>query len=212
MKKIIIGSLFLLLWACQDSPHTNVSHVKGSFDKNSGSKIDNELGAKWIENFKSNRINARNENVDLFKISKVNLNKLLKNSGVIGITFHYAIDENGVWHIIAIPLNEHLSLWSPLQIAIDALEDKEIDNMVAQQHIQNYKASYPSHVRYHLFGVNIFDEIKLNKEFEIHLGEDDNQVPQLLLIVRPNQGAGRTSAAELVTYDQAPRCPPRCPE
>jgi hypothetical protein len=207
MKKLIIGALVLLLMACQDSPDA-AKEIVNKLEPSVGEKIQTDMGLRWIANYKKNNSSAREG--QLFKISKANLKKLMKNSEAVGISFHHALDENGIPHILALSINKTLNLWSTDESIIDANENNEIDFSLARTWTENYKTANPEEIQYHSFGLDIFKEISKRNEFEIVRAVNDDQIPQLLLIVRNNTEAGRVNNSTVEIYDASQRCPPLC--
>jgi hypothetical protein len=211
MKKFIIGYLVLLM-ACSDGHEEGAKEEVKAFNRKIGEQINTESGLRWMSNYRSQNSGAR-ENEQEFKISKANLTNLLKAPNVLGITFHHANDDADQYRILAVPVVESAKLWSPTScFVIDALTNKPIDIAIAKQWTDNYKQAHPNEIQYHFYGADIFEEIKRNNEFEIAQAIDDENKPQLLLIVKHNSASGRLKDALVTIYDRTDPCPPDCRE
>lgn len=213
LPAVLISALLL---SCNDSKEVagtpDVSHYKTV-----GMKIPTDMGARWIEAY-----NSRNETSGrilglTYSINKDQLQSSLNSvTSLVGIAFHYGIDELGATHIVAIPVDETLSLWSNVEGRkyIDANFGVEISQSVASAWADRYKAQYPDQIWFHYFGRNIFDEIFSGPEFtSLNIAPALNDLdlsPELLLIVGNAETLllGRTSSATDV-YDASYPCP-RC--
>jgi hypothetical protein len=210
MKKIIV-SYFILFLACQDRPEDASSRNVAitTFYQNVGQKISTELGLRWIENYQRQMSLSRDG--QLFKVSQAHLLSML-TSEIIAMAFHYAIDDAGNTHILVVPLDGGMNLWDELKpkVIIDASVNSPITIADAKRWAVNYNNLHPNDIQYHLFGTRVFDEIVKSPEFEISPAVDDEQTPQLLLIVRHENTTGRIRSENTDVYDRSQRCPPTC--
>jgi hypothetical protein len=154
-----------------------------------------------------------------YTVSATQVEALVQSvSGLTGVAFHYATDENGNQHILLIPVDTSLSLWSsiPGRIFIDANTGDAISQSVAQTWAQNYKDAHPFSIWFHFFGKDIFDEILVIPYFDTLDIEPAinilNLTPQLLLVVWNNDilplGNGRTMDEGGKIFDASNPCPP----
>jgi hypothetical protein len=151
-----------------------------------------------------------------YAVTKQSLETMMQStSGLIGFTFHHALDHAGKHHILIIPIDNALQLWtssSSTRIFFDANTNTAIDIEIARNWIDRYTAANPERIRYHFFGADIFREIVQSPEFRIEEAINDEQIPQLLLVVPgniENSGTGRINSEDQV-YDLSVRCPTHC--
>ena len=186
--------------------------------KTIGEEIPFETGMEWIEFYR--RQQHEQGRLDLsssFSVSAPHLESILKSiAGLVGIAFHYGIDDLGKIHIVTIPVDESMSLWSDIsgRIIVDANTDTEISQDIASTWAQRYKDAYPDEVWFHFFGKNVFDDMialpfLTNVEIEPATNALD-LTPELLLVVTDDDltSAGRTANTEGVVYDASNACPP----
>lgn len=214
MKKIIAGIIIVFIISCQKELHTpEGSDLNSIFNASVGKPISTSVGRRWIERF--NRGFEGGRLGQAYAVTKPNLEAMMQStSGLIGFTFHHALDNAGIHHILVIPVDNSLGLWtSPSQrVLIDTNTDTGIEFDEARKWIDNYTNAYPNAIRYHFFGSDIFQEIVQSPQFQIEEAINDEQVPQLLLIVQnnaENSDNGRTNLEEQV-YDASARCPTHC--
>lgn len=220
-SSIVFFALYfaLSLLACQDTKEnfTNTSDEISSFKK-VGEQIPFETGMRWMDVYKSK---TRAEGRLLFSdysISASKLDELVQSvSGFTGVAFHYGIDDNGATHILIIPIDESLSLWSsiPGRIFVDANSGNEITQSVASAWADNFKQAHPSDIWFHFFGQEIFEEMNTIPYFntlDIQPGLNDVLLPQLLLVIWPEVVSilGRQAREDQngVVYDASYPCPP----
>lgn len=225
---IVITMYFTLLpLACQDTGE-DLRNTPSDivFYKSIGKQIPFETGMRWMEFYKKQNSHheGRADNqgrTDIaaytYAIPASQVEVMLQSvSGLTGVAFHYGIDELGTTHIMAIPVDESLRLWSsiPGRIFVDGNTGNEITQSVARAWAQNYQHANPVGVWFHFFGQNIFSEIIAIPYFntlDIEPAINDlDLTPQLLLIIW-NENAianGRTTAEECVVYDASSPCPP----
>jgi hypothetical protein len=138
-------------------------------------------------------------------------------SGLTGVAYHYGIDGLGVHHIIAIPIDPSLRLWTPIpgRVYVDTNTSAIISQEVAAQWANNFKAQNPDAIWFHYFGSNVVTDIVSNSSlFKLDIIpaiSDLDFSPQLLLAVSTQLdilGLGR-SATETPIYDASYPCP-RC--
>ena len=211
--------LFVLLLACQDTSENSRKSSLTAIDyKSIGEQIPMDDAMRWLALYKSkNNILAREGN--LFSVSKSAMNIVLQSiPEAMGMVFHYGIDEDGESHIILIPIDDKLSLWSDIsgRKYLDANTGTAIDQSDAQIWAQNYKHANPGTVWFHFFGIHVFDEINAIPYFtSLDIAPAINDIdltPQILLFVwnYSQSSGGKTSSSEEegVAFDKSNPCPP----
>ena len=221
--KSYFGFIFLYfalsLLSCQDTKDdVKGPHADYEFYKTIGEQIPFETGMRWIEAHRANNRDGRVAGLQC-KIAASQLVTLMQSvPNLTGIAFHYGEDGEGNTHILVIPMDESLSVWStfPGKIIVDANTSTEISQSTAEAWAQSYKISHPFGIWFHFFGRNIFDEIVAipyfsNLDIQPALN-DVNLLPQMLLIVwnADITAGGRTSEESGTVYDASNPCPP-CP-
>lgn len=222
MKNFLIalaGCLLLSLLGCQDTKDAKETPFDNEFYKNVGKEIPFEVGMRWLDEYrKQHNIQGRAD--ALYSVSALQLNLLLLSEPTLtGVVFHYGLDENGVKHIIVIPIGASMTMWSSslTRVIVDANTGNPISQEVAQTWTANYVNANPNEIRYHFFGKNIFDQITallFFKELDIEPAINDlDQSEQMLLIVWKTvlgDVLGRTKSQQGVVYDASNPCPPTC--
>lgn len=220
MKKSIVGLVLitLLLWTCQDAAEKGLKETSLSenFNETVGERIPVEVAERWLENYNKSHNQRTKDNSIIYGVSPAQLNMILK-SNPVGIVLHHALDEAGIHHIIVIPIDRTMRLWSSSTrtLLVDSKMNKTINQDLAQTWIKNYQNTNPNSVRSHFFGVNIFTEIAGNPKFsnlEIKQATNDKGMPQLLLLAWSNTGSssGKLTAEEPSVYDASGPCPGWC--
>jgi hypothetical protein len=186
--------------------------------KTIGEQIPFETGMEWIEFYNKNRYEqARLDLSSSFNVPAPQMESLLKSvTGLVGVAFHYAIDDLGQSHILVIPVNESMTLWSNIsgRIIVDANTGNEISHDIASEWAQRYKDAYADEIWFHFFGKDVFDEMVALPFFNSVDIEPAINVLDLtaeLLLVVPNDdeiSLGRTAASDGVVYDASNACPP----
>lgn len=212
-------SLAFLLFSCQDG-RDNLQQPLSEADyyKTIGEPIPLETAMEWIGNYQQRRNGeGRVELLSSYTVSAGQMEALLAStSNLVGVAFHYGIDEAGSTHIVLIPIDETLSLWStiPGRIFVDANSGEEISQSLARGWAQRFANENPSDVWFHFFGKNIFDDMTALPYFnDVDIEPALNTLnlePELLLIVW-NESlnlSGRTSAENATVYDASNACPP----
>lgn len=220
MKSLIAFlSLFLAVsfLACQDTRDGVQTTGKADYYRTVGEQIPFETGIDWIENYRTaNNGESRTGTSSGYSVPASQLKELLASvSDVVGVAFHYGVDESGKTHIILVPVDPSLSLWTsiPGRIYVDANTGTAMSQSLAQTWTTSYENAHPSSIQFHFFGANIFDEIQAIPYFEsidVEQGIDLlNLTPELLLVVW-NTGllSGRTAGEEATVYDASNPCPP----
>ncbi len=214
-----ITSVFLAmsLFTCQDSRDAVTSPSETDFYKTVGEEIPFETGMQWIDYYQDqNNSSGRASLFENYEVSAGQVESILSSvSNVVGVAFHYGTDVWGTKHIILIPVETSLSLWSsiPGRIYVDANSGNTISQSTAQSWATNYKNAHPSDIWFHFFGANIFDDIQAVPYFE-HLDIEPginvlNLTPQLLLVVwNEDLILGRSQDEEGRTFDASNPCPP----
>lgn len=209
--------MFLVL-NCQnaDDKYLNETSLgQSSLKRDVGKQIPFEQAQGWLKNLQGKTSsNGWEKNDPSFSLDPTKFKQLLTSlPGIVGLVFHYGIDENDVRHVIVIPIDETLSLFSSPKTIVDANSNTVVQQSVAREWIENYRKKYPDQIRSHFFGVNILNEINSMAGFsnmEMKRALSGEGIPQLLLFVwREGTGGGRIKSDPLV-YDYGDPCPPRC--
>lgn len=214
---IVCGTIFLA--ACQETKEEVKSPLsQQDLYRAIGEEIPFETGMAWIEFHKRKKsTKGRIETVPEWKIPAGQMNTMLSSvNALVGVAFHYAIDDFGASHILAIPVNESMHLWTliPGRVIIDANTGMEIDHDLAHIWAQNFTASNASEVWYHFFGKNVFNDMQALPYFESvdiePATNSEDLSPELLLIIWNDAqiSVGRTFAEYGTVYDASNACPP----
>jgi hypothetical protein len=209
----------LFFAGCQETKEEVKSPVtQQDLYKAIGEEIPFETGMAWIDfHKKKESAKGRIESLPPCKIPAEHVKAMLSSlNDLVGVAFHYAIDDFGASHILAIPVNESMQLWAlvPGRVIIDANTGTEISYDLAHTWAEKYKALYPSEVWYHFFGKNIFDDMQALPYFEsvdIEPATNSEELsPELLLIIWNDAqiAVGRTTALYGTVYDASNACPP----
>jgi hypothetical protein len=221
MKNLIITMIsVLMLSGCSQEVNENtLTERQNKIDRTTGEQIPLQVADRWIQAYNSQYENSgRVANTNHYAISAAEIQSLA-NPNLFGIAFHHALDNNGIHHILAIGIDETKHLWSTVnnRPCIDANNNTLIERSIAKEWTENYKASHPSEVWYHFFGQDTFNEMKniaFFKEVEIVPALNDEQVPQLLLVIedldsRESSRMMDTDNPEsIIVYDKGGVCPP----
>jgi len=222
MKKSVVVTIAIILGAfvsCHEPKEAlNSPQSEKEFYKTIGEEIPFEMGMEWIEYYqRHSATSGRTELLDNYQVSATQMNELLASTAdLVGVAFHYGTDAFGVKHIILIPVDGTLTLWSsiPGRIFVDANSGEEIDQTTANTWATNYKNANPSDVWFHFFGKYIFDDMTSLPYFNsVDIEQGINVLgltPELLLIVwnEDLNLLGRTSAQSSTVYDASNACPP----
>jgi len=223
MKKSIIVTIAILTGAfvsCHEPKEDLKSPLsEKEFYKTIGEEIPFETAMNWIENYQNQNSSSsgRTEILSDYEVSASQMDALLASTAdLVGVAFHYGTDGLGVKHIILIPVDGTLSLWSsiPGRIFVDANTGSEISQSTANAWATNYKNAHPSDVWFHFFGKYIFDDMTALPYFDsVEIEQGLNLLgltPELLLIVwnEDLNLLGRTSAENCTVYDASNACPP----
>ena len=202
---------------CQDSREDLKTNSELDFYKTIGEEIPFQTGIDWIEFYHAqNNINGRTKLLTNYSVSESQLQTLMGSvAELVGVAFHYGTDSWGTKHIILIPVENSLTLWSTIagRLYVDANTGNQISQSTAQAWATNYKNAHPSGIWFHFFGADIFDEIQALPYFEsidIEPGIDVlNLTPELLLIVWNDALLfGRTKDEDGRMFDASNPCPP----
>jgi hypothetical protein len=216
---VFIAMYFALsLLACQDSKEElkNVNHEL-AFYRSIGEQIPLETALKWKDFYRDQNSSQGRLSLSNFNISATAVQALLQSvSSLVGVAFHYGIDDAGVTHIIAIPVDESLQLWTevPGRIYVDSNTGDEISQAVASTWATRYKGDHPGSIWFHFFGEDIFAEINAISYFNtLEISPAINILtlkPQLLLIVWEEDvlPVGRTKDDSGTSFDASYPCPP----
>lgn len=221
MSRFFSVTLFAAIFfaSCQETKEdVKTPLTQQDLYKNIGEEIPFETGMAWIEFHKKRESKSgRVESLPACKIEAGQVKAMLSSvNDLVGVAFHYAIDDFGASHILAIPVNESMQLWSilPERVIIDANTGMAIDQNLAHAWAENFKASNPSEVWYHFFGKNVFDEMQALPYFKTMDIEpatnSEDMSPELLLVIWNGDqiSVGRRNAADGTVYDASNACPP----
>ena len=214
---IVSAAIFFV--ACQESKDDLKAPLsEKDLYRSIGEEIPFEVGMSWIDFH--NRKRTTMGRIDSLPACEIPVDKLrLMLSSVnelVGIAFHYGIDDFGTYHILAIPVNQSMELWPsiPDRVIIDTNSGIEISQEVAHAWAESFKATNPSEIWYHFFGKKVFDEmltIAYLEAVDIQRATHTQELtPELLLVIWNNQpvSAGRTTAVDGTVYDASNACPP----
>jgi hypothetical protein len=227
MRSLVVAIatfLALSVLSCQD---TRVEDQKHETDvalyRNIGHQIPYETGVQWMEYYQQQQggVQGRKKLLGLglfsYTISGPQVEAMTASvSDLVGVAFHWALDDDGDTHIIAIPIDPTLSLWSsiPGRIYVDANTGNPISQAVAQDWAQNYKDEHPTGIWFHFFGETVMDQILAIPYFNSMDIEPAinilNLLPQMLLIVWNEDllPFGRSDAERATIFDASNPCPP----
>ncbi len=204
---------------CQEAKEDlSKSNAETEIYKTVGEQIPFETGMEWIAYYKEkNPGQGRTELLSSYSVSSEQMSAMLSSTpNLVGVALHHAIDASGTAHILLIPVDESLLLWSsiPGRVYVDANSGTEISQSVASAWAQSYKAAHPYSTWFHFFGKNIFDDMAALPFFNDVVIEPAinilNLKPQLLMIVYNNDliALGRTQDEPGIAYDASNPCPP----
>ncbi len=203
-----------LVFSCQE-PREVADHTPDLRTyQNVGTKIPTETGARWLEAFNTKYNNGARPRRLIYSVSGSLLSQSLSIPELTGVAFHYGLDENGVKHIIVIPVDSKLRLWNFVEgrIYVDANSDTIIPKSTAEEWTERFRSQNPNGIWFHYFGRNIFDEIltfpNLTSVYIAPAINDLDLSPQLLLIVGLDFNLlGRTDSEQGGVYDASYPCP-----
>lgn len=217
----LTSALFLTfaLLSCQDTQDVPSPLSEKDHYKLIGEEIPFETAMAWMDfHEKSRAAQGRTEEAADFSVSKEKMQALIASTtDLTGVAFHYGIDSLGETHILLIPVDASLSVWStsPGRIIIDANTGEPIDESLASAWADNYKAAHPDELWFHFFGKNIFDDMLALPNFknmDIEPATHDVELtPELLLIIWEDEAIaseGRTELLFAIVYDASNACPP----
>lgn len=221
MKKLVYFSVALFaisILACQDGKEEAKNIADLSFYRNIGKQIPTQTGYRWMDVYRTKLNLAGREKPSGYALSKDNLAEIFSSvDQLVGVAFQHALDEAGEHHILIVPIDETLQIWSHNKTVIDSNTDGVVSYEDARQWAKNYQTAYPDVIWYHFFGKHVFDEMSTIPFFEYIQIEpaisDVNFTPQVLLIVNDlnsDVSSGRSEWAEAVVYDMSSACPPQC--
>lgn len=205
---------FASLLSCQDSKEEWKPSAPDLSEYSSvGMRIPAETGARWIEAYRSRfPVSGRLDGV-LYSIGSTELQLALNSvDKLVGVAFQYGLDENNVKHIVVIPVDESLRLWTDIgRTYVDANSGQPIPRGKAESWAKKFQSANPDAIWFHYFGRTIFDEILTTSDFIgldiVPAINDLDLSPQLLLIVGNSESLlGRTSG-ETPVYDASYPCP-----
>ena len=222
MKRIIIVTGVLIamsLLGCQEAKDVTSPLSEKDFYKTIGEQIPFETGMEWIKLYQKNRIaQGRTETAPSYNVPAAQLKAVLQSTEeLVGVAFHHAIDDTGQPHILVIPVDATLTLWSAdsSRVLVDANTGLEITQEEASSWASNYKDQNPDEKWFHFFGKEVFEEMCAlpyfsSMELEPAISSIDF-TPQILLIVLndDSSSSGRTAYDLMgVVYDASNACPP----
>jgi hypothetical protein len=215
---VVVAFVGLSVTGCQDSKEDSKNTPSDiSFYRNVGKEIPFDLGMRWMEAYKKKQLTSGKVASLNFALTATQLNLVLQSvPNLTGVAFHYATDGLGATHILAIPVDESLSLWStiPGRVYVDTNTGLQLTQATAEQWAQNYKNAHAGEIWFHFFGQNVFQEITSLSFFnsvDIEPAFNDQELtPELLLIVWNTvlgiTGRGKEDSGRV--YDASNPCPP----
>lgn len=204
---------------CQDTKE-ELSNPLSESDhyKTIGEEIPFDTGMEWIEYYRKKRYDeGRIQTSSPYYVPASQMEILIGSTpDFTGVAFHHGLDDTGQPHIILIPVDGTLRLWSAIEgrVFIDASTGATITQDVAAQWAASYKNAHPSDVWFHFFGKNVFDDMAMLPFFTGVAIEPAinvlNMTPQLLLVIWNEETSllGRTTEQNAVVYDASNACPP----
>lgn len=207
----------LYLSACQETKDDARDPSQKEFYRTIGEAIPFETGMEWIDNYKKGASKeGRTEVLSAYSVSATVMRALLASvSAPVGVAFHYGTDGWGITHILVIPVDESMSLWSsiPGRMFVDANSGTEISETVASAWSSAYKKAHSNDIWFHFFGKDIFDDMTALPYFNgVDIERGINTVdltPELLLVVWDDVlSTGRTNSTLGTVYDASNACPP----
>jgi hypothetical protein len=222
MKIILSMSFFLgiALSSCEDASLQNkeVSQSVIAHYRTIGAPIPFETGMHWIDIYnEKNSSTGRTQLFGQYELSDTKTLELMASvDDLVGVAFHYGLDAFGQKHIIVIPVDNTMSLWTsiPGRIYVDANTGNTISKATANAWAQSYKNQNPIGVWFHFFGEDVFQEIVALPFFnsiDVQPALNELLLPQMLLVVW-NQSlslGGRTQWSDDwgAVYDASNPCP-----
>jgi hypothetical protein len=216
---LLIWSLFVV--SCDTREDVSNTHPAVARYKTVGHQIPTEVGMRWIDLYNQKNLTQNRIGLSAYSIDDNLLSDLRESvPNLTGVAFHYGIDATGSLHIIAIPVNESLRLWTEIagRIYVDANTSTIITKAVAEEWADNFKEANPDAIWFHYFGQNVVTDILASSSLArvdiIPALSDLDFSPQLLLIVTTSfdlldlLNLGRTNG-ETPIYDASYPCP-RC--
>lgn len=212
----------LYLAACQEAKDDIKKPIsQEDVYKTIGEAIPFETGMEWIDNYrKGNSAQGRTESLLGYSVSASTMNTLLSSvNDPVGVAFHYGKDVLGITHIVLIPVDESMSLWSsvPGRIYVDANTGMQVTQSNAYTWASAYKNAHPNDIWFHFFGINIFHDMTALPYFssvDIERGINTLELtPELLLVVWDETldldlSVGRAQTENAMVYDASNACPP----
>lgn len=197
---ITLVALALLL-GCQDAPETSSSSQEG-FDRSVGEVIPYATAIRW-----KGRVGS-NGRAHTYQISQEHFSQQLQVASV-GVAFQYGIDEGGTLHVLSIPIDESLKLWSDGKLILDANTDEPISFTNAKLWAQNFREQNPAAVQFHAFGSEILvNEVAPHPAFSLVPAVNDENQPQLLIWIETTATANGRIQDEPLVVDKSYPCPP----
>lgn len=214
---LVIGAAFLFV-TCQDTKEDLKSPISAKDTyKTVGEAIPFETGMEWIAYYRNQQTaQGRTELLTSYSISDDKMTELVASTQtMVGVAFHYALDDTGKKHIIAIPVDETLRLWTsiPGRIYVDANTGNNISQSVADAWAQNFRDENPNDIWFHFFGINIINDMCALPYFDtVDIQQGINILgltPELLLVVYNDLlDLGRSQDDPGMVYDASNPCPP----
>lgn len=209
--------LVFCLVSCQESKEDAKALSVKDFYKTIGEAIPFETGMEWIDNYQKKTSTGRTEILYNYYVSSSEMRAVLGSaSDLVGVAFHWGTDALGTTHIILIPVDGTMSLWTTTsgRVFVDANTNTEISQSVASTWATAYKNAHPNDVWFHFFGKYIFDDMTALPYFnsvDIEPGINTlDLTPEMLLVVWDESLnlLGRTNTQDATVYDASNACPP----
>jgi hypothetical protein len=216
MNKTSLFALWfvLTLSACQDTVTNPETQKQNSIlDKTVGEQIPTDVANRWIALYEKKNSSGRTHEFQC-TVAAQHFNEILSSIPLLGLAFHYAIDDSGDFHVLILAVSEDKKLWSSdaSRICIDANTNSVIAESVAREWTQNFKETTPNAVWYHFFGSDILNEMRKVSgfnEFEIIPALNDEGIKQLLLVInRDSDFVSGRILSESIVFDKGGLCPP----
>lgn len=210
MKRIIPFLILIVLLAnCHEPKDSALGNQVSPFNKSVGEKIPMDVAQRWIAKYRS-QSNARTEEAP--NLSQADLGAVLNPiQEKLGVSFHRAMDADGGYHILVVPVSEGVSPWENTNV-LDANTNTLLASNIGAEWAERYKTNNPDGIWSHFFGIHVFEHAFGN--MELVEAQNDQGVQQLLLFVWGGGSnaieSGRSAGAQPDVYDHSVVCPPNC--
>ena len=208
----------LLFATCQETKNdlNNPISEKDLYRK-VGEEIPFETGMRWLDFHRRASVSGRVDSMSTANVPSSAITTMLASvENLVGVAFHYAIDDSGKNHILLIPVGESMELWPtmPGHVFIDGNTGLELSQQLAEVWAENFKTVHPTATWYHFFGKEVFDQMQALPYFhsvDIEPATNPEDMSQQLLLIIWNDdqiSTGRTTTMHATVYDASNACPP----